>query len=246
MTIPQQSVYGDLAPGIEGDFASANPHESMLAGEGTLVAGALGVIVGRFAFARVSDGLVFNQAPGSAWRCGFVHRNQPGAAIATWLGQSSMTAQPGTPITLFERGDFFARFAAGAVVGQKVYASLVDGTCRAGATGAPTTNALITANTTNGSATLTVTANTGANLTVGQSISGTGIPAGTIITALGTGTGGAGTYTMSANATASNTGITVTATTEYETAYRVHGVPNPGVSNVAAAGDLAMISTRLV
>lgn len=44
---------------------------------------------------------------------------------------------------------------------------------------------------------LTVTAVAQGSLAVGQMISGTGIPAGTYITALGTGTGGTGTYTVS-------------------------------------------------
>ena len=244
MTIPQQSVYGDLPVGVEGDFASANYRGSMLAGEGALTVGAAGVLVGRFAFARNDTGVVSNQAPGTTYRYGFVGRNQPGAAILTWLGQSSLQAQPGTPITLHDTGDFLCRFAAGATTGQKVYASLVDGSARAGVTGAPTTNALITANTTNGSPTLTVTANTGAAITVGQPVSGTNIPAGTYITALGTGTGGAGTYTMSANATGTATGTTVTSTLDVETRWYVDGNPSPGNFSSVAAGDLGMISTR--
>lgn len=61
-----------------------------------------------------------------------------------------------------------------------------------------------TASTTTASTLLTVTGVTTGTITVGQSVSGAGIPAGTTITALGTGTGGAGTYTMSAAATATN------------------------------------------
>lgn len=75
-----------------------------------------------------------------------------------------------------------------------------------------TTNGGITANTANGSPTLTVTANTGVPIIAGQPISGTNIPGGATILSLGTGTGGAGTYTMSANATGTATGTTVTAT----------------------------------
>lgn len=56
--------------------------------------------------------------------------------------------------------------------------------------------------------TLTVTAVTSGALRVGLALSGTGITAGTTITALGTGTGGAGTYTVSASQTVSSTTIT--------------------------------------
>jgi microcystin-dependent protein len=56
--------------------------------------------------------------------------------------------------------------------------------------------------------TLTVSAVTAGRIFVGQIISGSGITAGTRITALGTGTGGTGTYTVSVSQTASSTTIT--------------------------------------
>jgi len=65
--------------------------------------------------------------------------------------------------------------------------------------------------------TLTVTAVTSGSLSVGQTISGSGVTAGTKITALGTGTGGTGTYTVDTSQTASST--TITATAAYATAF---------------------------
>jgi hypothetical protein len=56
--------------------------------------------------------------------------------------------------------------------------------------------------------TLTVSAVTSGTIVVGIGISGTGITAGTTITALGTGSGGTGTYTVSASQTVSSTTIT--------------------------------------
>lgn len=56
--------------------------------------------------------------------------------------------------------------------------------------------------------TMTVTAVTSGTLYVGQTITGTGVTAGTTITALGTGTGGTGTYTVSASQTVASTTIT--------------------------------------
>jgi hypothetical protein len=55
---------------------------------------------------------------------------------------------------------------------------------------------------------LTVSAVTSGTLAVGQTISGTGITAGTAITAVGTGTGGTGTYAVSISQTASSTTVT--------------------------------------
>ena len=55
--------------------------------------------------------------------------------------------------------------------------------------------------------TITVAPTTG-SFAIGQPIYGTGVTAGTLITALGTGTGGTGTYTVSASQTVSSTTIT--------------------------------------
>lgn len=60
--------------------------------------------------------------------------------------------------------------------------------------------------------TLTVTAVTSGTLAIGSLLTGTGVTAGTYITALGTGTGGTGTYTVSASQTVASTTITATAT----------------------------------
>jgi hypothetical protein len=59
--------------------------------------------------------------------------------------------------------------------------------------------------------TLTITAVASGTLAVGQFITGTGIAAGTYVTARGTGTGGTGTYTVSIAQTVSSTAITVSA-----------------------------------
>jgi len=236
MTAFQTVVNTNPALAIEGDFASANPRASMLAGEGSLVAAAVGVIVGRFARAKNSDGTVTNADPGVASRIGFVHRDQP-AIITDFLGGATMTVPTGNPLTLFDAGDFWARFAAGATIGQKVYANYLTGLATAAATGTPPSAGTFDCDTTNGSPTLTVNVVNSGALAVGEAISGTGIPAGTTILAFGTGTGGAGTYTMSANATATTTtDVVVTAYGAKETQWYVH--------STAGAGELAKISTR--
>lgn len=228
----QAQVNLQPAPAVEGDFASANPRATMLAGPGGLVTGPAGVVVGNFAWATAAG--VATSAWAASTRIGFVHREM-NALITAFLGESSLTIPAGLPLTLYTAGDFWDRFAGGAAVGQKVYAYYADGTAYAAATGTPPTNALIVANTATNN-TLTVTANTGLPIVVGQPVSGAGIPAGAYITALGTGTGGAGTYTLSAATTATATGITVTASTAVET--------NFIVASAAGAGELAKITIQ--
>jgi hypothetical protein len=67
--------------------------------------------------------------------------------------------------------------------------------------------------------TLTVSGITSGTLYVGMAISGTGITAGTVITAYGTGTGGLGTYTVSISQTASSTTISGTVGQRIVTTY---------------------------
>jgi hypothetical protein len=56
---------------------------------------------------------------------------------------------------------------------------------------------------------ITVSAVGSGQLFVGHAVSGTGIPAGSVIAGFGTGTGGAGTYTLSMNCTSTNASITM-------------------------------------
>ena len=232
MTGFQRTVNTDPAPAIEGDFASANPRASLLTAGGLgLFAGTAGVIVGRFARAANTTGVVTNEDPGVASRTGFVGRDQV-ALITGWLAQSTMTVPAGVEITLHDDGDFWARFAGGAAIGQKVFANYADGSCVAGTAGSPPQAASVTASI--AATTMTVTAVGSGTLGVGDVLSGANVTAGTVITALGTGTGGAGTYTVSISQTAAS--ATVTATAAEETPWYVH--------TLAAAGELAKISTR--
>jgi hypothetical protein len=119
------------APGVEGSFASTNPHATYLAGEGALVAGNAGLTVGRFAWAV--DGVASNAGTGTP--SGFVHRDGQ-ASITAWLGESSMLIQPGREVTLMTAGDFWAKTSTAATRGQKIFASLKTGEVQTGAAGA--------------------------------------------------------------------------------------------------------------
>lgn len=231
----QTSVAVDPAPAVEGDFASANPRATLLAGTAALTAAAAGVIVGRFARALNTDGTVTNGDPGAPSRLAFVHRDQP-AIITGFLVGSTLVVPEGQPLALFDSGDFWARFSAGASIGQKVYANNADGSASAAATATPPQGAEVTVTTVNASTSITVTAVVSGALSLGDVLTGTDIPAGAHIVAFGTGTGGVGTYTLSAAATGSASGTDVTATGAKETQWYVH--------STAAAGELAKISTR--
>lgn len=209
--MPFQRVINDYqAPGVEGDFASTNPFSTVLAGPGSLVSPAGGVRVGRFVWVgpqgQVSASYI------SGYQIGFLGRNEQ-ALITEFLGEYTMNVPQGFMITLFNGGDFWAKFPAGASPGGYVFADPNDGTPLYAATNAAPTlgtataqagSTISSATTTAGSAVLTITTVTHGNLLVGDVVSDTGTPgtyitAGTTILDQLTGTpGGAGTYTMSA------------------------------------------------
>lgn len=130
----QQTVNLQQAAAVAGDFASANPRSSVVSHEGTLVAGATGVIVGRFAWAT-GAGIVSNAGAGVP--TGFVHRRQGSALITTYLAETSNTIPQGFEVTLMATGDYWVAPITNAVtVGQKVFASLTTGEIQGAAAGA--------------------------------------------------------------------------------------------------------------
>lgn len=217
-------------PAVAGDFADHNPRTSMTAGEGALVSGPAGVVIGRFAWAD-ANGVVTNGVVNTAAASyGFVHREQQGL-ITQFLAESGNTIVPGCNMSLLKRGAVWASFAAGATFKQRVYINLADGSAVAGNAVATDT---FTATTTNASTTIAVTAvNAGNVLASGQPISGTGIPAGAYIVS-GPAAGGVGNYVISAAATASGS-VTVTNTKTFDTDFTV--------AQTVAAGEIAKITT---
>ena len=127
----QKTMNRDLPVGVEGDFASTNPYHSVLAGEGQLKAGAVGVVIGLFAWANMETGLVTN-AKVAGGVLGFVRRDNSGL-ITQYLAEAGMTIPKGFGVTLYDGGDFWARFPAGATVGHNVFAKDADGTLAAAA-----------------------------------------------------------------------------------------------------------------
>ena len=129
----QTRMNNDLPIGVEGDFASDNPVATWYAGEGALVAGDAGVTVGRFAWVDTDNLAASNTGAGAPQ--GFISREGQ-ALITDWMGRASMVIPAGMVVDLKTRGDFYVRTTTAATIGQKVFASLTDGTISTGAAGA--------------------------------------------------------------------------------------------------------------
>lgn len=202
---------------VAGDFATANPRSTVYAGEAGLVAGPLGVTVGKFAWvlpsplADSNGTIVTNYGEGAVAPAGFIHREQQ-ALITQFLAEFSMLVPQGFPVVLHNGGDFFAvANGQAAVPGSQVFARFSDGAvfigaAPAGATATGSIGATFTATATGNQ--LAVTAVTGL-ISIGDTLAGTGVPAGTTIIAQVSGTtGGAGTYTTSVATTAAAATVT--------------------------------------
>ena len=213
------------SPGVEGGIASANPLIGYVTGPGGLISGASGVIVGRFAWAtpqssvggaiageRVDNNANLVAAGVIRTPSGFVANEQQGLNTV-YLAESGLSILPGQAMELLTRGDFWAKAAAAVTQrGLKVFANLADGTMQAAAAGSTVAAKSYTASF--ATTVMTVTVAPGTNLAVGDSVTGSGIPANTYISSFGTGTGGTGTYnltttpgTISAQATTSSSWI---------------------------------------
>lgn len=188
------------AIGQSGDFWGVNPRATVDAGQQTLVAPAAGLIVGNFAFVTPGSYAV-TQGWTTGQLIGFLGRRFGKALITTYLAQAGSILNGGFGLALFSRGDFLAQFLGGSTGGQKVYADAVTGGAisAASAPGASSVTATIGAAGWTGVAVagvLTVSGSGTGILSVGDTITGTGVPAGTTIGSLGTGTGGTGTYNL--------------------------------------------------
>lgn len=131
----QDQVNLTPALAVAGDFASANPRASVLAGEGGLVAGAGGVTVGSFAWVGADGKTVLSNDSGSdAAPSGFVHREQQ-ALITAYLAESGNVVPEGLGVTLHNEGDFWALLTGpnAAVVGSAINAVSATGAVTAGA-----------------------------------------------------------------------------------------------------------------
>jgi hypothetical protein len=93
--------------------------------------------------------------------------------------------------------------------------------------------------------TLTITAALVPNLEVGMVISGTGITAGTTITAYGTGVGGAGTYTVSASQTVASTSINVIGASTRDQQFLPNAASRNSGFNITRGRRVEMVGGRI-
>ena len=215
------NIYNPI--GVEGDFASANPRASALTPDGgSLIAGPNGVLVGAFAWVEADGRTVNSFASGAVVPTGFVHRDQQGL-LTQYLQAAGTLIPPGFPVTLMVAGDFLDLIAGGSssVFGSSCYARYSDGALFIGAapTGTTGTGSIGSTNTASLGATFTAAASVASTnlvitsvtglISIGDTVSGSGIVGGQTIVSQASGTtGGAGTYVLSAVATC--TGGTVT------------------------------------
>lgn len=216
------------APGIAGNFATANVFSSSVALEGAFVAGPAGVTVGRFAWADSLGITVSNSGTGAP--SGFVLRDSNFPLITTYLAETSNLVLQGFAVTLVKSADMWATNSGSNTtkVGDKVYALFGSGSTVTGVTGTPPSGASVTgsiaaspavsvtasiaavpANSSNGSV-MTVTAVGTGPVVVGGTLSGTGVASGQTVASQLTGTaGGIGTYLLTLpQAVAASTTVT--------------------------------------
>lgn len=145
MTGFQTSINVVQAPGVPGDFATANPRRSTPMGEGAFVASPSGLTVGLFAWADSATNRVLSNT-GTGVPTGFVHRNLQ-ATNTVYLSETTMTILPGMPVgELFSSGDFFVKNAgsSAAAIGMKAFANTTNGTISFAAAGATVTGSVET------------------------------------------------------------------------------------------------------
>lgn len=130
----QTAVNLQPAPGLPGDFASADPRASVLAGPGALVAGSAGLTCGLFAWLDITQTQASNTGTGAP--AGFVHRGSNIGLITIYLAETSSLVPAGFEVTLHRAGDFWARTTTTATANQKVFANNTDGSISTGAMGA--------------------------------------------------------------------------------------------------------------
>lgn len=132
----QSSVNVYRGVGQAGQPASTSPIIAAAGGPGAFQATANGVKIASFVFREAADSVLVSNVAAAATDkpVGFV-QNLGQATILTG-SSNSMTILGGVEVSPKVGGDFWAYSATDATVGQKVFASVLDGSISTGATGA--------------------------------------------------------------------------------------------------------------
>lgn len=199
----QTNVATLLAFGVVGELLYDGPTRAK---PGVLKGTAANIVVGRYFTLDASDG---QYAPGGTGRDGGILINPKALqSIGTSAGgplAPTLTVPAGTVGDLADMGQIVVALGNACSIGDKVQYSQTDGTLKAQPSQASVTASIAV---TSGIMTVTAVASGSAPLAVGQTITGTGVPGGTVITALGTGTGGTGTYQTNIATAVASTAIT--------------------------------------
>lgn len=209
----QSAVNYRAAPGVIGDFVSANPRWNVLGGPGGLVAGAAGVQIARFVWLDASL-IDQDNAPtrvnnfGQGLPAGLVFRDMS-AVNSSYLADSTMLVRAGQRVAVYNGGDMLVKNegATYANIGMYAFANLLTGAILFAASGASFTATSSAASVAAGTSAftgaiagnvLTVSAVSSGTIYPGTTISGTNVATGTmIISQLSGTTGGIGTYAVS-------------------------------------------------
>ena len=125
----QTKVDIDQAIGVEGGYAAINPVVSHPAGKFAEVE----LPIGSFCWNGTEPDQVTNTGTGKP--LGFVVREQA-YVIADYRAEAQNFVPQGANVSVALKGDFFAKTATATTIGQKVFASLTDGSISTGAAGA--------------------------------------------------------------------------------------------------------------
>lgn len=132
----QSSVGIYVGVGAEAQPASTSPIIAAAGGPNAFVAGENGVTIGTFVFRTAADEtVVTNVAPtATSVPVGFIQN--VGQATILYNEQNSMLIPEGREVSPKVGGEFWAKSTTVATIGQKVFASVTNGTLSTGAAGA--------------------------------------------------------------------------------------------------------------
>lgn len=137
----QKTVNLYPAPGKEGNFASMNPTAVALPPEGSYKAGADGVYQSRFVWPDGADPTLVNNT-GAGLPLGYIMNTGKGTIPVGQAG--SMAIGAGVDLAVYTKGDWWVKPTTAATVGQKIFATLADGTIQTGTAGAIIADAIET------------------------------------------------------------------------------------------------------
>ena len=120
-----------MLPACQGAAASFNAQVSLSCAAGAFTSGAGDTILGQFAWCDPITGTVANTRIAPYQIQAFLPREY-GNWNRVYFANGNTYLRQGYACTPLVRGDRWAKFAGGAVSGQSVYASLVDGSCISG------------------------------------------------------------------------------------------------------------------